>query len=263
MPLATIPQAAGHGEEERREEELGPVAAWLSSVPSWREATDRAQELSRSTAEAKLREAAPWVAGEMAPPPPLVRAEDLQRGDPVFRRGLPAEVVQAHHGAVVVRMRDSGSEVSSECDYLSLGTEASQHCLLAGVRVCLVSLQNKAELNGCHGALVEFQPQAQRWTVRLDGTDEVIRVHPQNLSVLLAPSGGRAPASPVARHRLEAGAQVRLEGLQGRPELNGKQGVLVEFSTEANRWKVKLHPAGETISAHPRNLTVHGAAAQN
>merc|ERR1711933_531486 len=142
-------------------------------------------------------------------------------------KGLPAEFIQADHEALVVRMQESGNEVSTECAQVSLGIEASQHCLSADVRVCLVGLQNRPELNGCRGLVREFQATAQRWTVRLDSTGEVINVNPQNLSVLLAPSA--EPSKPkMSAHPMEVGTRVRLEGLQSRQDLNGCQGSLTE-----------------------------------
>merc|ERR1712048_1553319 len=109
---------------------------------------------------------------------PPVRMEDLQKGDPVFRKGLPAEVVQAGHEALLVRMQDGGNEVNADCTKLSLGMEASQ-----------------------------------RWNVRLDSSQEIICAKPRNLSVLFLPStvtpNGAAPGNC-----LDVSAKVRLEGLE-------------------------------------------------
>merc|ERR1712060_863990 len=179
------------------------------------------------------------------------------------RKGWPAMVVQAvDSSTVVVRMEDTGNEVSTSWEQVSIGLEASGLCLGAGGRVCLVGLQSRDELNGCHGSIQDFNTEAQRWDVKLDSTGEVIRANPANLSVLVGP-----PLEPTATPLLakfEAGARVRLEGLEKKPELNGREGVLVELQGTAGRWNVKLvtddfRTNGEIISVHVKNLQVLAA----
>jgi hypothetical protein len=276
---ASLPEASA----PPLESEPGAFATWLNSLPTWSETTQRVQEFSQSTVESlrknaaqtlrasadalqegsaqtasKMREAAPWVAGDAQPTVPLVRAEDLRRGDAVFRKGLPAVFMEVGPDAIVVRMDETGNEISTECVHVSLGVEASQHVVGNGVRVCLVGLQNKPELNGCHGSVLDFKADAQRWNVQLDSTGEVLCVNPRNLSALL--SLGTADKGTAHQACLEVGAGVRLEGLQNRPQLNGASGVLTEFQSWTSRWNVKLDSAAETICVHPRNILVVSAA---
>jgi hypothetical protein len=49
------------------------------------------------------------------------------------------------------------------------------------------------------------------------------------------------------------GRRVRLTGLNARPELNGRTGVATEFSTEAERYTIKLSE-GESVRVRPANL---------
>merc|ERR1712194_32797 len=117
-----------------------------------------------------------------------------------------------------------------------------------GVRVCLVCLQNRPELNGCHGSVIEFNPEVQRWNVKLDATSEIIRANPRNLSALLAP---RTPAA-TSQQSMSAGMRVRLEGLQNRPELNGRQGTIIKSVAQDERWHVQIESTNEVIGVNAR-----------
>jgi hypothetical protein len=265
--------------------EPGPVAAWLSSLPSWSETTERVQEFSQSTVDSlrksaaatlrasasaleeastntasKMREAVPWVAGEASPAVPTVSVDDLRKGDAVFRKGLPAVFLQADHEELILRMDDTGNEISTECVHVSLGVEATQHVLGKGLGICLVGLQNKTELNGCHGSLVDFKADSQRWNAKLDSTDEVLCANPTNFSALLSPSAAGPKQAPQSA-ALESGAGVRLEGLQNRPQLNGCSGRLMDLQPQTSRWNVKLDKTAEIVCVHPRNILVVSAAA--
>lgn len=254
------------------------MTAWLNSLPTWQETAEHVQKVSKETVDsirksaaatlrdtanvieegtkntaAKMRDAAPWVAGEEAPPQPLVR--DLRIGASVFRKGLPAELIQVDHGALVVRMRDTGNEVGTESTQVSLGTEMSQDWFSAGIRVCMVGLQNRAELNGCRGSLIDFKSDSQRWNVKLDSTGEIICANPANLSVLLAPPV-EAPKEPASQRLLEVGMRVRLEGLENKQKLNGSCGMLIEYKAQTKRWNVKLESTGEVVCVHVRNFSI-------
>lgn len=135
-------------------------------------------------------------------PKPAVppRLGELRKGDKVFRRGVEAIVVKIDHEAdppaLVVRMVEAGNEVGTDEKHASLGLAASEPCLSVGLRVCVVGLQSRPELNGLRGTVMEL-PVASggvlRWSTRLDQTMEVIGVRPRNLSALLTPP----PASPT------------------------------------------------------------------
>lgn len=138
----------------------------------------------------------PWRPPPNPETPPRLGA--LRKGQQVYRRGLPAEVMkvdyEADPPALVVRMRSTGNEVGTDSAHVSLGLEASLRCLAVGVRVCVVDLQARTELNGRHGTLLEFRPDLGRWQVSLVTGNEVVAIRPQHLSVLLTPETEEPPA---------------------------------------------------------------------
>lgn len=156
----------------------------------------------------------------LAPP----RLEDLRKGDKVFRKGEPAEVVKMDYEvdppALVVRMLDDGREIGTIGPKVSLGIEASQRCLKAGVRCILVGLKNRQELNGEKAVVVGFKADVARWNVQLASDDAILAVKPENISVQLAnvEDEPQAPleepeASPDSASRFEASPSP--EDLQG------------------------------------------------
>ena len=48
--------------------------------------------------------------------------------------------------------------------------------------------------------------------------------------------------------------QVQVQGLVGKPELNGRTGVALAFDEQKERYNVKLDGGGETVSIHQKNL---------
>lgn len=128
-----------------------------------------------------------WKPPVVEPPP---RLENLRKGTKVYRRGGLAEVVKvdlvADPPACLVRMLEGGNEVGTDASNVSLDADGSAKCHAVGVRVIIVELQGKKELNGCRGVLVQYQNKAAvgRWNVKLDSS-EVVSVKPRNLSVLL------------------------------------------------------------------------------
>jgi hypothetical protein len=77
--------------------------------------------------------------------------------------------------------------------------------------------------------------------------------------------GGAEPKRLDADAGALVGRRVRLQGLQGRPELNGREGVAVEFVAASQRYAVRLDagpagaPAAELVRAKAANLA-HDAA---
>lgn len=280
MILQSEPAAASPAEHST-------MAAWFQSIPPWNElsqitvgslrksaaatlqaSADALEDASAMTASkmrataAELVKEAPPAGPEVLPGGPgtaLATVEDLSTGDEVFRKGLPAVFIQADHDALIVRMEETGNEISADCGHVSLGVEASWYFIEKGARICLVGLQNRPELNGCHGSLVDFNAEAQRWTVKMDSTGEVLGVSPRNLSALLAPITG-SPKSPAPQAPMEVGARVRLEGLQSQAQLNGKTGVLLELQPQTKRWNIKLDSTDTIVCVHPRNIFLLSAA---
>lgn len=52
------------------------------------------------------------------------------------------------------------------------------------------------------------------------------------------------------------GALVRVKGLNGRPELNGLCGVVVEPRTANGRWPVHMLPSGARVALLAERLTI-------
>lgn len=126
-----------------------------------------------------------WKPPVIVPPPKL---EELRKGTKVFRKGAPAQVVkidyEADPPALVVRMLDGGNEVGTDAAHVSLDIDASTNCLSPGIRIIIVELQGRKELNGCRGTLLQYKADVFRWNVEMDSS-EVISAKPRNLSVLL------------------------------------------------------------------------------
>jgi len=53
--------------------------------------------------------------------------------------------------------------------------------LKRGQRVGITGLAGRADLNGKYGSLLEWAADAGRWGVKVDGTNECVRIKPQNL----------------------------------------------------------------------------------
>lgn len=133
-------------------------------------------------------------------PLPVPRWEDMRKGDSVFRKGLPAVITKIDYEinppGFVVCMEDGGNEVNTDGVNISLSTSRSGRCLQPGVRVCVVGLQNRQDLNGTRGTLVSLNAEG-RWFVSPSGGGDPISVRPQNLSVLL--DQVTEPPSPSVR----------------------------------------------------------------
>ena len=87
--------------------------------------------------------------------------------------------------------------------------------LTIGVCVEIVGLQGRADLNGRRGSVVARDDAAGRIEVQLDGLagSERVKVKPGN--------------AKIAKDGLAVGVQVEIVGLQSRPDLNGRRGVVV------------------------------------
>ena len=65
-----------------------------------------------------------------------------------------------------------------------------------------------------------------------------------------AASAGSPPPSAIP-----IGARVELRGLQAKPELNGRRGVVVKFVSSSGRYRVQLDgEGGEAFSLKAENL---------
>jgi len=96
-----------------------------------------------------------------------------------------------------------------------------------GQTVRIKNLEKKAELNGRCGVCIGFEKDQDRYIVRLitGGVESDIALRDQNFSIL----------KPKLR-----GALVQVQGLQSKPELNGRYGFVDEFLRENERYRVFL-----------------------
>lgn len=96
-----------------------------------------------------------------------------------------------------------------------------------GQTVRIKNLEKKAELNGRCGVCIGFEKDQDRYIVRLitGGVESDVALRDQNFSIL----------KPKLR-----GALVQVQGLQSKPELNGRYGFVDEFLRENERYCVFL-----------------------
>jgi hypothetical protein len=78
---------------------------------------------------------------------------------------------------------------------------------LVGQRVSLHSLTGRAELNGREGTAVSFDTASGRLGVRVDGTEKLLALKPENLKQLAA----AAPASTLASAPVPAPGSIRVD----------------------------------------------------
>lgn len=96
-----------------------------------------------------------------------------------------------------------------------------------GQTVRIKNLEKKAELNGRCGVCIGFEKDQDRYIVRLitGGVESDVALRDQNFSIL----------KPKLR-----GTLVQVQGLQSKPELNGRYGFVDEFLRENERYRVFL-----------------------
>lgn len=68
------------------------------------------------------------------------------------------------------------------------------------------------------------------------------------------PAGGGAEVREVKVEYLEPGTRVLISGLKARPDLNEKQGTVVLYAAERERYQVRVSDGGEDIYLRPTNL---------
>jgi len=145
--------------------------------------------------------------------------------------------------------------------------------LRPGLRVRVRGLRSRPELNGSEGSLVEYDPELDRWRTLLDD-GAGLSLKAESLEALGWAAGPEADAAAarededggpgaqwVAGGGLHPGAQVRIEGLQSRPELNDKLAEVLGFDKAEGRWHVRLEDGTERLLL-ARNVMPLGPAAE-
>lgn len=121
-----------------------------------------------------------------------------------------------------------------------------------GARVTINGLSGAAHLNGKEGNVLGKDEASGRYTVEIDGEGEK-NLKPENLTK--ASAGVRAPAkkeevrkdlpSELQEDGFRIAQHVRVGGLNGAKELNGKVGVIFGFDKEAQRYILEFEASGQ------------------
>lgn len=109
--------------------------------------------------------------------------------------------------------------------------------LHVGAAVRLTGLRSAPELNNAAGRCLQYDTDAGRWLVKLlNGNQKSVKA--ENLQICAS---------------LRPGSQVRVGGLVGAAQLNGRLGICSEWDESAQRWLVSLDN-GDLKSIRPENL---------
>jgi len=102
-----------------------------------------------------------------------------------------------------------------------------------GTPVVTQNLVNSPELNGRHGQIVSFNSSNGRYLVRLQ---------PSTRNQASSSSGGSASATTVAMkpEKLLQMVRVKVHSLQSQPQLNGLDGQIRSYSSERDRYVVRV-----------------------
>eukprot|EP00747_Dinoflagellata_sp_TGD_P187032 gnl/TRDRNA2_/TRDRNA2_44482_c0_seq1.p1 gnl/TRDRNA2_/TRDRNA2_44482_c0~~gnl/TRDRNA2_/TRDRNA2_44482_c0_seq1.p1 ORF type:complete len:221 (+),score=58.71 gnl/TRDRNA2_/TRDRNA2_44482_c0_seq1:58-663(+) len=103
-----------------------------------------------------------------------------------------------------------------------------------GALVLIRGIQSRTELNDKLGYVQDFQEARQRYVVKLKETSETMSLSVQKL------------------HHVVLNA--RIKGLKERPDLDGIEGIVYEFSEESSSFKVQVTSKKEQLSLAPDNL---------
>ena len=104
---------------------------------------------------------------------------------------------------------------------------------LNGHRVTLTDLKARPELNGRSADVLGFNEATGRYTVKLLQSEEQLALRAANLTVVQRKGhdGGE---------KFELGVRCTVRGLQSKPELNGRSGVVIEWNEEKGRYGVQI-----------------------
>jgi hypothetical protein len=127
-----------------------------------------------------------------------------------------------------------------------------------GSRVRIEGLQAKPQHNGRLGVVCGgFDDKSGRWTVAVDASDAgpafQISIRPTNLAMLPGIDLPQRPSEPATSANtctppskaVQHGSRVRIEGLEAKPHMNGRTGVVCgAFDVESGRWTVDVAADG-------------------
>jgi len=160
-------------------------------------------------------------------------------------------------GRITVDIDGGSGQKNLKADNLSkLASQAKQTpagFFAAGTRVVISGLKGAPELNGKEGNVVSKDASSGRYTVNVDDVGDK-NLKPENLSKVAkvtAPAAEKKPSfAPGAPKELQeegfqVGDQVRVGGLNGAKDLNGKVGVIFGFDKNAGRYVLEFEGDGQ------------------
>lgn len=113
-----------------------------------------------------------------------------------------------------------------------------------GVRVEILGLEKRADLNGQHGKVVKFYADVGRYEVRLDKFGTVIKVKASNLlyAAVQTDTADKEKKESDKFGDIMKDAKVEILGLASEAArwLNGQEGFVVGYDEEAQRYEIKL-----------------------
>mmetsp|Transcript_3303 Transcript_3303/g.7456 ORF Transcript_3303/g.7456 Transcript_3303/m.7456 type:complete len:176 (-) Transcript_3303:406-933(-) len=116
---------------------------------------------------------------------------------------------------------------------------------LIGELVLLRDLITRPEINGARGKVLSFDEQSGRYVVRLQPGAEHIALRAANLQVACA-----------GQQSFEMQSRVKVHGLMGRADLNGKCGLVAFWDEGKRRYGVQIDGVIAPILLRAANLEV-------
>jgi hypothetical protein len=114
---------------------------------------------------------------------------------------------------------------------------ASSNRLADGTHVHIRGLSSRPELNGCLGVILGYRADRYEVEVTLPAP------HGESTTSRMRLKPGCVQEVPSTGPAITAGTKVVISGLQSRPEMNGKRGVVKAFS----QGRYEVIPDGETV----------------
>jgi len=102
-----------------------------------------------------------------------------------------------------------------------------------GTVVSLKGLVSRPEMNGDRGEVKDFDPSSGRYIVKLEDSEETMKVKPSNL----------------LQH-----VHVNLHGLESKPEWNGQKATIIAWDAKNERYNVFVIGVGKAMSLKPTNV---------
>ena len=204
-------------------------------------------------------EVQPQATAAARPPPPAPSvsaptASDVTKDD----ASGPSHSHATSAAAAAVPSDESAPSLSSPAKFSSHSPAPAAACVQPGSLVRIEGLQSKPQHNGRTGIVCgALDQESGRCTVEVDASDAgpsfQISIRPANLTLLPATHPLQCQSAPLTSgntvtppaQAVEQGSRVRIEGLQAKPHMNGRTGVVQgAFNQESERWTVDLAADG-------------------